>query len=87
MIMNRRPPICELVGRNVRQARVSRSMSLTSLSAASRISRSYIISLEHGRRNPSLFILDNLAKALGVETRDLLAPEKPGLSGSPPSAA
>ena len=76
--MNRRPPICELVGRNVRQARVRREMSQRSLSTESQISRCYIISLEQGRRNPSLFILDNLAKALGVETRDLLAPEKPG---------
>ena len=76
--MNRRPPICGLVGRNVRQARVSRSMSQSSLSTASRISRCYIISLEQGRRNPSLFILDTLAQALGIETRDLLAPEKPG---------
>ena len=78
MLLNRRPPICGLVGRNIRSARLSRNMSKIHLMRLTGISRSYINDLEKGDRNPCLSILDNLAKALGVETRDLLAPEKPG---------
>jgi transcriptional regulator with XRE-family HTH domain len=78
MILNRRPPICGLVGRNLRQARVSRDMSQGHLAWLTDISRCYINGLEQGHRNPCLSILDRLATALDVETRDLLAPEKPG---------
>lgn len=78
MILNRRPLICGLVGRNLRQARQRRSLSKVRLSEVTGIDRSYIIGLEQGYRNPCLSILDRLATALEVETRDLLAPEKPG---------
>ena len=38
------------------------------------INRSYLASLERGRRNTTLKTVEALAKALGVSTRELVSP-------------
>jgi transcriptional regulator with XRE-family HTH domain len=36
------------------------------------VHRSYISGLEHGKRNPSLLTINKMAKAIGVEPKELL---------------
>jgi transcriptional regulator with XRE-family HTH domain len=39
------------------------------------VHRSYTSGLERGKRNPSLLIIKKMAKAIGVESKDLLGVE------------
>ena len=57
----------------VRQLRESRGMTTREFANAAGISTETLNAVEHGRRQPSLRTLDKIAKALGVEARDLFA--------------
>lgn len=61
-----------IVGRNVRQARKVAGLSQEALADAAEIDRTYVSGVERGVRNPTVTILDRLAKALGVTAADLL---------------
>ncbi len=56
----------------VREQRAAVGMSQVQLAFRSGINRTYIGSLESGRRNPSLENICRLALALGVDAADLV---------------
>ena len=64
--------LVQLLGRNVRAARLARGLSQEQLAFEAEMKRSYLSDLERGTRNPSVRALGRLAKALGVEPADLL---------------
>lgn len=64
--------IQRIVGRNVRQARKAAGLSQEALADSAGIDRTYVSGVERGVRNPTVTILDRLAKALGVTPADLL---------------
>lgn len=61
-----------LIARNLKQIRLSRRLSQEALALQADVDRTYVSGLERGLRNPSVDILDRLAKALGVATGDFL---------------
>lgn len=62
-------------GEKVRELRVKRGLSQEQLAESSGLHRTYISSLELGKRNVSLINIHALAKALGVTPDKLLKPE------------
>lgn len=66
------PPIQERFGRRVRELREQAGLSQDALAAKSQISRPYLAEIETGRRNPSLTIVEAIAKGLKVSIVDLL---------------
>lgn len=65
-----------LVGKNVRRIRQKKSLTQEQFAELSGFSQQYISSLEHGRRNPTVVTLYELAAALGVSPTDLIRPRK-----------
>jgi transcriptional regulator with XRE-family HTH domain len=57
---------------NVRHLRDKRGWSQEELAEKSGLHRTYISGIERGVRNPTLSIIDRLAKALGVPASELL---------------
>jgi transcriptional regulator with XRE-family HTH domain len=64
----------KLVGQNVRRIRLKKGLTQEQFSDVSGFSQQYISSLEHGRRNPTVITLYELAVALGVSHLDLIRP-------------
>ena len=62
-------------GEKVRELRIKKGLSQEQLAEASGLHRTYISSLELGKRNVSLINIHVLAKALGVSPDKLLKPE------------
>ena len=60
-------------GRLVRTRRRALDMSQEELGARSDLNRGYISDIERGLRNPSLKVIDRVAKALGMELDELFA--------------
>jgi transcriptional regulator with XRE-family HTH domain len=63
-----------LVARNIRRLRVARGLSQEVLAVDAQIDRTYVSRLERGLENPSVAVLDRLAKALSAN--GCLAPAK-----------
>lgn len=62
-------------GKKIRNARSSRGWSQEDLAGASGLDRTYISGIERGVRNPTITVVDQFAKALGVDAGALLAEE------------
>ncbi len=62
-------------GEKVRELRIKKGLSQEQLAELSGLHRTYISSLELGKRNVSLINIYALAKALGVTPDKLLKPE------------
>jgi transcriptional regulator with XRE-family HTH domain len=62
-------------GEKVRELRLKRGLSQEQLAESSGLHRTYISSLELGKRNVSLINIYALAKALGITPDKLLKPE------------
>ncbi|MFZ4165466.1 helix-turn-helix domain-containing protein [Brevundimonas sp. NPDC058933] len=60
-------------GRNVRNARRAKSLTLEALAHDVGLAYSYIGELERGRRNPTLKVVERIAKALDRDPIDLLS--------------
>jgi transcriptional regulator with XRE-family HTH domain len=60
------------LGRNVNKLRKERGWSQESLAFESGLHRTYISGIERGVRNPTVVIIDQLAKALQVRASKLL---------------
>jgi transcriptional regulator with XRE-family HTH domain len=56
----------------LRKTRKAKGMSQYALAAKARVSREYIRLLEIGRSDPTVGVLQRLAKALGVPVAELL---------------
>ena len=63
---------CMIVGKNVRNLRLSASLTQERLAQEAEIDLTYVSGIERGKRNPSLLVMARLAKALGVHPRDFL---------------
>jgi transcriptional regulator with XRE-family HTH domain len=59
---------------NLRRLRHERGLAQDDLAYEAKVSRSYLSQLEKGAFYASLKILEKLAKALGVEPHELIAP-------------
>ncbi len=57
----------------VRKLRESKGMTTRALAREAGISTETLNAVEHGRRQPQVRTLDKLARALGVEAKDLFA--------------
>ena len=57
----------------LRRLRVARSLSQEALAAEAEVDRSYVGRLERGLENPTVVVLDKLAKALSVPTSELFS--------------
>ncbi len=61
----------EIFGRNVKYYRFERHYTQEKLASLVDVSPNYISRLELGKHNPSLMMIDKLAKALEIEPSDL----------------
>lgn len=61
------------LGNAIRRRRQARDMTLDALAVASGVSRVMLVAIEHGRRNPGLRSIFELAAALGVPASELIA--------------
>lgn len=59
------------VGLGVQQHRRARGLSQEELAHAAKIHQTYLSGVESGKRNPTVIVLDRIAKALGVDIADL----------------
>jgi len=64
--------IHERLSRNLRQLRQDKGLSQEQFAFEAKIHRTYISDLERGARNPTIMILETLAKALGVSASQLI---------------
>jgi transcriptional regulator with XRE-family HTH domain len=65
-------PTPKQMGRRLQKLRKERDMSRAELAELAGISREYVRKLEAGMQDPTVGILQKLAKALGVRLIDLL---------------
>ena len=59
-------------GKALREIRLKKKMSQGDIAEKLSVHRSYISGLERGKRNPSLLTIKKMAKAIGVEPKELL---------------
>ena len=67
-----------LVGRNVRRLRVAKGLSQEALGLSAGCEPSYIGRVERGRENPTVDLLEAIAKALKADIAALFEPVTPG---------
>lgn len=60
------------LGRNIREIRNQAGLSQEDLGLESDVDRTYISGVERGVRNPTVVILDRIARALNVPAGDLM---------------
>jgi transcriptional regulator with XRE-family HTH domain len=60
-----------LVARNIRRLRVANGLSQEVLAVDAGIDRTYVSRLERGLENPTVVVLERLAKALSVSIEEL----------------
>jgi transcriptional regulator with XRE-family HTH domain len=68
----------KLVAWNLRRIRVQRDLSQDRLALDADVDRSYVGRVERGLENPTVAILDRLAKALAIHISELFVEPKPG---------
>jgi transcriptional regulator with XRE-family HTH domain len=71
--------VLSTIGRNIRQLRVEKGMTLQALADLTGLSPSMLSLLERGRTGPSIGTLVVVASALGAQTSDLLGRLEGGL--------
>ncbi len=62
----------EKFGKHIRMLRLSKGLSQVQLEFESEISKNQIGNIERGEINPTISTLKRIAKALGVQPKDLL---------------
>lgn len=65
--------ICARLARNLRQRREAKGWSQEEFADRAGIHRTYVSDLERGKRNPTITVVERLAKPFGVTASDLLA--------------
>lgn len=66
----------KLIGENVRRARLARGLTQEQLAERSGFSQQYISELEHGKRNPTIVSIYEIAQALNVDHLELVRPDR-----------
>lgn len=64
--------VCKRLGANLKRLRNAAGLSQEDFAEDAGIHRTYISDLERGARNPTIRVVDRLAKALGCRLGDLL---------------
>ncbi|HXH53177.1 MAG TPA: helix-turn-helix transcriptional regulator [Sphingomicrobium sp.] len=64
--------IRQRLGRNVRRLREAQGLSQEAFADEAGIHRTYVSDIERGARNPTVAVVDRLARALGVAAGRLL---------------
>lgn len=64
--------VCKRVGQNLRRAREALGISQEDLADRAGLHRTYVSGVERGVRNPTVTVLEKLAKALKVKSSSLL---------------
>lgn len=72
--------IRKLVGWNLRHLRVAKGLPQDDLAADANLDRAHVSRIERGVENPTIQILDRLAKALGINPRDFFDTVPPGVT-------
>jgi transcriptional regulator with XRE-family HTH domain len=67
----------ELFAWNTRRVRVSRGISSEALSADAGVDRAYVSRIERAVANPTVDVLERIARVLGVEIGELFAVPAP----------
>jgi len=67
-----------LVAWNLRRLRVARGIAQEALAVDAEIDRTYVSRLERNLENPTVAVLERVARALGTEITELFAKPKPG---------
>ena len=67
-----------LVARNIRRLRVANGLSQEVLAVDAEIDRTYVSRLERGLENPTVVVLERLAKALSVNIEELFRVPRTG---------
>jgi HTH-type transcriptional regulator, repressor for puuD len=62
----------KMLGRKLKALRTSRKLNQVTLAKRARVTQPYIVAMEKGRENPTLDVLERLAKALGVTLAELV---------------
>lgn len=65
--------LCTNFGRNIRRLREANGLSQEQLADLANVHRTYLSGVETGSRNPTLEVVERLAKALDVDASILLA--------------
>jgi transcriptional regulator with XRE-family HTH domain len=65
--------IRQRLGTNLRRLREAKGWSQEAFAHEAGIHRTYVSDIERGARNPTIMILEKLAKPLGVPAAELLA--------------
>ena len=74
----------KLVAWNLRRIRVSQGLSQEALAADAEVDRAYVGRLERSLENPTIGLLDRLARALTVHISELFTKPKVGASAPKP---
>lgn len=64
--------IQQILGTNLKRLRTAKGWSQEEFAFEAGLHRTYVSDIERGARNPTLEILDRLARPLGVTASDLL---------------
>ena len=64
--------ISKKLGANIKRIRTKKGMSQGDICRALDLDRGYVSSLENGKRNPTLAMIERVAGALGVTSYELL---------------
>jgi transcriptional regulator with XRE-family HTH domain len=68
----------KVVARNVRQLRVGQGLSQEQLAVDAEIDRTHVSRIERSLENPTILVVDRLARALRVDIRELFVPARAG---------
>ena len=64
--------LCKAVGQNIRKHRIDKGLSQEELAFESGLHRTYISSLERGKRNATIIVVGQIADALKIKPSQLL---------------
>jgi transcriptional regulator with XRE-family HTH domain len=73
-----------LVARNIRKLRVARELSQEALAVDARIDRTYVSRLERGLENPTVLVLEKLARALSSSIEEFFRAPRAGEAAPKP---
>lgn len=66
--------ICVIVGKNIRALREDKGWSQEELADSTDLHRTYISGIERCVRNPTVIIVEKIARQLSVNAADILSP-------------
>ncbi|MBU6251925.1 MAG: helix-turn-helix domain-containing protein [Alphaproteobacteria bacterium] len=69
--------IQQILGANVKRLRTSKGWSQEEFAFEAGIHRTYVSDIERGARNPTIDVLERLARPLGVAAADLIRQSDP----------